>query len=96
MKDTYLALVNESDRMLNKNVIYELFGIVVGHFYYFLYFVIPKLPFTKGVCLLSSPKFFMKLTDWLGLDSKRELFLEEGDFVDDDFLERLQNNEVQI
>lgn len=96
VKDSFSSAWTEQRQFFNKNIIYELFGIAIGHFYYFLYFVIPKLPYTRNISLLASPQFFKKITDLLGLDSKRELILEEGDFVDDDdFIARIQNNQVQ-
>ena len=75
----------------------EVFGIMVGHTYFYLYFVVPKLPMTMNVNLLAAPEFFKSLTDLLGLDSKRQLLLEEGDFVDDeDFEQRLNNNPALV
>ncbi|CAI2374147.1 unnamed protein product [Moneuplotes crassus] len=87
----------EQRQFFNKNIIYELFGVIVGHIYYYFYFVVPKLPYTRDISILSSPQLLCKITDWLGLDSKRELILEAGDFIDDEaLLERIQNNQLQL
>ena len=76
--------------ILKNNIVFDIFGIVFGHIYFYLYFVVPKLPCTKDVNIMAAPRFFQKFTDWLGLDSKRELILEEGDFVDDnDFIPQI-------
>lgn len=78
--------------MLRGNIYNETFGIIVGHTYYFLYFIVPKLPPTWGFNILEAPRFIKYITDFLGLDSKRELILEEGDFIEDeDFDERFNN-----
>ena len=82
--------------VLKSTLTYELFGILIGHWYYFLYFVVPKLPMTKDINILSSSTYFQRFTDFLGLDSKRELLLEEADFIDDEELEQRLNNQVLI
>ena len=72
------------DFLFRGNLFFDIMGIVIGHFIYYLYFIVPKLPFTRGINLLSAPKFVKWLVDFLQLDSKRELILEEGDFVEDE------------
>mmetsp|Transcript_18599 Transcript_18599/g.21367 ORF Transcript_18599/g.21367 Transcript_18599/m.21367 type:complete len:94 (+) Transcript_18599:433-714(+) len=67
-----------------RTLFFELLGIFVGHVFYYLYFVVPVLPFSRGINVLSAPKLVKKLTGILQLDSNRELLLEAGDFVADD------------
>lgn len=85
-----------SNILLKGNLCYDVFGILIGHVYYFLYFIVPKLPMTRDINILAAPEFFQKLTDFLGLDSKRELLLEDGDFIDDDEFEQRFNNQVAL
>ena len=68
---------------------------MVGHVYYFLYFVVPILPQTRGINIMTAPAPMQYLTDLLGLDLKRELLLEEADFIDDvDFQNRVNNGMI--
>ena len=81
--------------LLKGNIWYDLFGIMVGHVYYFLYFVVPILPQTRGINIMTAPAPMQYLTDLLGLDLKRELLLEEADFIDDvDFQNRVNNGMI--
>jgi hypothetical protein len=66
------------------SLFFDILGILIGHVLYYFYFVVPKLPFTRGVNLLAAPKPIQYLTRWLQLDSERELVLEEQDFIEDD------------
>ena len=72
--------------ILGGSLFSNIMGMVFGHILYYLYFVVPKLPFTRGVNILAAPKFVKTVIGWLQLDSNREIVLEEGDFVaDEDF-----------
>lgn len=73
--------------LLRGSLFFDVLGLMIGHVFYYLYFVVPKLPFTRGKNVLEAPKFVKHLIGFLQLDSKRELILEDGDFVaDDDFI----------
>jgi Derlin-2/3 len=70
--------------MIGGTLFYELLGLLIGHVLYYFYFVVPKLPVTRGTNLLAAPRFIKYIIGVLQLDSKREILLEEGDFVEDD------------
>mmetsp|Transcript_16173 Transcript_16173/g.17951 ORF Transcript_16173/g.17951 Transcript_16173/m.17951 type:complete len:114 (-) Transcript_16173:70-411(-) len=65
-------------------IAFDLVGIIIGHLFFYAYFIVPNLPFTRGINILAAPRFVKYIITALQLDSQRELVLEEGDFVDDD------------
>ena len=70
--------------LIGGNILFESIGILVGHILYYFYFIVPKLPFTRGINLLAAPRFTKTIVGALQLDSDRELIIEEGDFVEND------------
>ena len=51
----------------------DLIGAAVGHIYYFLMDVLPKIPETYGLKLLGPPKFLTNLCTWLRIHEYNEL-----------------------
>jgi hypothetical protein len=43
----------------------DLIGAAVGHMYYFLADVVPKIPETKDMQVLRAPGFLKSLCEWL-------------------------------
>ena len=85
MRAAYLPYAFMAMELLFRgNIFFDVVGLVIGHIFYYLYFIVPKLPFTRGINVFSAPRPIKWLVGMLQLDSKRELIIEEGDFVEDD------------
>jgi Derlin-2/3 len=67
-----------------ESLFFDVLGVLIGHVLYYIYFIVPELPFTRGINILAAPKPIKYLTQILQLDSNRELELDAGDFIEDD------------
>lgn len=47
--------------MIGFNPFHDIIGVVVGHLYYFIEDVVPKIPDTEGIKLLRPPQFLVRL-----------------------------------
>ncbi len=57
---------------------YDISGIIAGHLYYYLEDVVPNLPETEGVKVLTPPKMVVQICEYLQIHDFR---LNEEDLV---------------
>ncbi|CAI2378412.1 unnamed protein product [Moneuplotes crassus] len=75
--------------LMEANLFSSIVGIIIGHVLFYLYFVVPELPFTRGWNIVAAPRFVKPCIQFLGLDMNREIIFEPDDFIaDDDFAPR--------
>ena len=53
--------------MFGFNPIFDVIGVGVGHIYYYLEDVLPKIPETRDIRVLKPPNFLVKLCETLGI-----------------------------
>ena len=58
-----------------------IYGIFVGHFYFFLKEILPRIKGVKGVQLLETPKFVKKLCDALNLNNDYIIEIEDANIM---------------
>lgn len=67
--------------MFGFNPVYDVIGVAVGHIYYYLEDVLPKIPETRDVRILKAPNFLVKLCESVGIHGYA---LNHEDFVFED------------
>jgi len=66
---------------INSGIKDELIGLIVGHFYFFLKEIIPRLKIIKNPRLLETPKFFYNLCNSLNLNNDYIVDVEDGEIL---------------
>ncbi len=57
---------------------YDIIGIIAGHLYYYLEDVVPNLPETEGIKVLTPPKLIVQICEYLHIHDFR---LNEEDLI---------------
>ncbi len=58
-----------------------IYGIIVGHFYYFGKEILPRIKGVKGVKLLETPKFVKTICDALNLNNDYIIEIEDANIM---------------
>ena len=69
--------------MFGFNPVNDIIGVCVGHLYYYLEDVVPKIPDTRDVRLLKAPQFMVKVCELAGIHGYRANN-NDGDFAFED------------
>lgn len=67
--------------VLYDDFVNDLFGLIVGHIYFYLKDIIPRIKNTNGLDLLKTPNFFKKLCEKLDLNNDFIIDIEDGDLL---------------
>ena len=59
----------------------DLYGLFIGHIYFFLKEILPRIKSVKNIKILESPKFFVRLCDKLNINNEFIIDVEDGDLL---------------
>ena len=59
----------------------DLYGLLIGHLYFFLKEILPRIKVANNIKILETPKFFEKLCDKLNINNEFIIDVEDGDLL---------------
>ena len=59
----------------------DLYGLFIGHIYFFLKEILPRIKSVKNIKILETPKFFVRLCDKLNINNEFIIDVEDGDLL---------------
>lgn len=59
----------------------DFYGLVVGHLYFFLKDIFPRIKVTKGMRLVETPEFIIKMCDKLNINNDLIIDADDGDLL---------------
>lgn len=67
--------------VLYDDFVNDLFGLIVGHIYFYIKDVLPRINSTNGVDILRTPDFFKRMCERLGLRNDFIIDVDDGDLL---------------
>ena len=59
----------------------DLYGLIIGHFYFFLKEILPRIKSVNNIKILETPRFFVRLCDKLNINNELIIDVEDGDLL---------------
>jgi Derlin-2/3 len=59
----------------------DLFGLIIGHFYFYFKEVLPRLKSVNNLKILETPRFLIRLCDKLNINNELIIDIEDGDLL---------------
>ena len=58
-----------------------LYGLIIGHFYFFLKEILPRIKSVNNIKILETPRYFVRLCDKLNINNELIIDVEDGDLL---------------
>jgi hypothetical protein len=59
----------------------DLYGLLIGHLYFYLKEILPRMKSINNIKLLETPNFFVRLCDKLNINNEFIIDVEDGDLL---------------
>ena len=59
----------------------DLYGLLIGHLYFYLKEILPRMKSINNIKILETPKFFVRLCDKLNINNEFIIDVEDGDLL---------------